>query len=437
MPCSFRSLAARRCVLATVLWPVALACPASPAWSQAPRTLGDALRIAEQRVPAVLASSAAARGAREMAVAAGQLPDPVLRAGVDNLPVDGSDAFSLTRDFMTMRRVGVMQEYVSQARRDARREREARDARRLEAEGEVSLTEARMEVATAWNDRLYARRSERLLAGLADELAMQARVMEAQVGSGKATAADVLAAQALAAQTSDRVLTVQRQQQAATARLTRWLGEDARRPAADDIPLPQDAEVAALAAHDVHNIAHLRVLASQLALADADIAVARENRNPNWSWEVTYAQRGPAYSNMISVGVSVPLPIDRKDRQDRELAARLAQRDQARELLEDARRRHQAEFEATRVDWVALRDRQRALEASLLPLAHHRVEAQLAAYRSGQQGLAGVLDARRAEVDARLSILDLERDAARLWAQLRYIYLDTTAAAHVVHGVQP
>jgi outer membrane protein TolC len=326
---------------------------------------------------------------------------------------------------------------VSQARRDARREREARDARRLEAEGEVSLTEARMEVATAWNDRLYARRSERLLAGLADELAMQARVMEAQVGSGKATAADVLAAQALAAQTSDRVLTVQRQQQAATARLTRWLGEDARRPAADDIPLPQDAEVAALAAHDVHNIAHVRVLACQLALADADIAVARENRNPNWSWEVTYAQRGPAYSNMISVGVSVPLPIDRKDRQDRELAARLAQRDQARELLEDARRRHQAEFEATRVDWVALRDRQRALEASLLPLAHHRVEAQLAAYRSGQQGLAGVLDARRAEVDARLSILDLERDAARLWAQLRYTYIETTRKTRAAHGVQP
>jgi outer membrane protein TolC len=225
------------------------------------------------------------------------------------------------------------------------------------------------------------------------------------------------------------VLAAQRQQQTATARLTRWLGEDARRTAADDVPLPQDAEVAALAAHDAHNIAHLRVLASQLALAEADIAVARENRHPNWSWEVAYAQRGPAYSNMISVGVSVPLPIDRKDRQDRELAARLAQRDQARELLEDALRRHQAEFEAMRVDWLALRDRERMLATSLLPLAHQRVEAQLAAYRGGQQGLAGVLDARRAEVDARLSILDLERDAARLWAQLRYTYLETTARA--------
>ena len=65
------------------------------------------------------ASDAAARGAREMAVAAGQLPDPVLRAGVDNLPVNGPDAWSLDRDFMTMRRIGVMQEYVSSAKRAA------------------------------------------------------------------------------------------------------------------------------------------------------------------------------------------------------------------------------------------------------------------------------------------------------------------------------
>src|SRR5581483_1322098 len=99
--------------------------------AQTPLTLAEALRIAEARAPAIAASAAAARGARELAVAAGQLPDPVLRAGLDNVPVTGSDALSLTRDSMTMARVGVMQEYVSRAKRDARREREERDARRL------------------------------------------------------------------------------------------------------------------------------------------------------------------------------------------------------------------------------------------------------------------------------------------------------------------
>jgi outer membrane protein TolC len=408
-----------------------------PAFGQALLTLDEALRIAESRAPAVSASVAAARGAREMAVAASQLPDPVLRAGIDNLPITGGDAFSLTRDFMTMGRIGVMQEYVSQAKREARRDREERDARRLEAEGDLSLTEVRTEVAAAWYDRLYARRAEQLFASLVEELRMQPRAMEAQVGSGKTTAADVLAARALEVQTRDRILALQRQQQAATGRLFRWVGEDARRVASDDADRPTDAAVAALTAYDLQDIASVRVLASQVAVAEADVVVARENRNPNWSWELAYQQRGSAYSYMISLGVSVPLPIDRADRQDRELAARLAQRDQARERLEDARRRYRADFDAMRVDWLALRDRQRELEQSLLPLARQRVDAQLAAYRGGQQPLSAVLDARRAEVDARVAILDLEREAARLWAQLQFTYLQAPADRQSAVGTKP
>src|SRR5215471_1958473 len=93
--------------LALLAWNVA------PAWSQVPLTLAEALRLAEKRALGISALDAASRASREMAVAAGQLPDPVLRAGIDNLPVNGPDAFSLERDFMTMRRIGVMQEYVS------------------------------------------------------------------------------------------------------------------------------------------------------------------------------------------------------------------------------------------------------------------------------------------------------------------------------------
>jgi outer membrane protein TolC len=292
----------------------------------------------------------------------------------------------------------------------------------------MSRAEVRTDVAIAWYDRLYAWRTEQLLQGLADEIAMQQRATEAQVSSGKASAADVLTTRAMLVQARDRVLTAHRQQQAATAKLARWLGEDASRPPVDDAALPSDAEVATLPEHDLHNIPHLRVLAGQADVADAEVKVAEQNRSPNWSWEVSYAQRGPAYSNMISVGVSVPLPIARGDRQDRELAARLAQRDQARELLEDARRRHRSEFSAMRIEWQALRERQRQLESALLPVTRQRIEAVLAAYGSGQQNLSAVLEARRAEVDARIQILELERDAARVWAQLRHTYLESAGA---------
>jgi len=402
----------------------ALAAVFTPACGQPPLTLAEALRLAETNAPGASAFDAAARGARDLAVSASQLPDPVLRAGIDNLPVNGPDAFSLDRDFMTMRRIGVMQEYVSSAKRTVLQERGEREARRFEAEAEMSRSEIRTDVAVNWYDRLFAMRTEQLQQALQEEIAMQRRAAQAQVASGKASAAEVLAVDVLLVQARDRVIAARRQQQVAIAKLARWLGEEASRPPAGDEALPREADVAALPEHDLHNIAHLRVLAGQVDVADAEVDVAQQNRTPNWSWEIAYQQRGPAYSNMISIGVSVPLPISRGERQDRELAARLAQRDQARDQLADARRRHASEFNAMRIEWLALRERQRELESALLPVVRQRVEALLAAYGSGQQNLAAVLEARRAEVDARVQVLELERDSARMWARLRYTYLE-------------
>ena len=413
---------ARRSVLLA-----ALVLSGGTAWSQ-PLTLAEALRLAGANAPSVSASDAAARGARELAVSAGQLPDPVLRAGIDNLPVDGPDAWSLDRDFMTMRRIGVMQEYVSTAKRAARMERGEREARRFDAEAQMSMAEVRSEVASAWYDRLFALKAEDIQLRLQDEIAMQRRATGAQISSGKASAADVLTIDALLIQAQDRVIAARRQQQVAAARLARWIGGDADRPPAGEPGLPTENDVLALREHDLHNIPHLRVLATQLDVAAAEVEVAEQNRTPNWSWEVSYAQRGPAYSNMISVGVSVPLPIGRADRQDREVAARLAQRDQVRDQIEDARRRHASEFTALRLEWQGLSERQRQLETALLPITRQRVEAVLASYGSGQQNLAAVLEARRAEVDARIQVLDLERESARIWARLRYTYLEQEGA---------
>jgi outer membrane protein TolC len=397
---------------------------AAPAASQTPLTLAEALRLAEGRAPSVSSLDAAARGAREMAASSNQLPDPVLRAGLDNVPVNGPDAFTLDRDFMTMRRIGVMQEYVSVAKREARRDRGEREARRWEAEAEMSRADLRVEVASAWYDRVFALRTERLLQELEREIAMQRRATEAQVVGNKATPADVLAVDALLIQSRDRVIATRRQQQVAIARLARWLGDEASRPPAGDDGLPSASEVLALSEHGPHNIPHLRALGGQLDVAEAEVEVARQNRNPNWSLEVSYQHRAPSFSNMISVGVSVPLPIAREERQDREVAARLAQRDQARDQLLDAQRRHAAEFNAMQIEWLALNERQHELQRALMPIARQRVDALLAAYGSGQRDLLAVLEARRAEVDARIQILELEREAARVWARLRYTYLD-------------
>jgi hypothetical protein len=72
-------------------------------------TLQRAIEQALHDSPQVNASVATLEGAQAVAPSAGRLPDPELVVGVDNLPVDTPDRFSFTNDFMTMRKIGVMQ----------------------------------------------------------------------------------------------------------------------------------------------------------------------------------------------------------------------------------------------------------------------------------------------------------------------------------------
>ena len=124
---------------------------------------------------------------------------------------------------------------------------------------------------------------------------------------------------------------------------------------------------------------------------------------------------------MVSINLSVPLQWDPKNRQDRDLAARLAGIDQARARREEVQRAHEAEVRAMLQEWRSHEDRLRRYDAFLVPLAMQRSEAALAAYRSGTGPLPAVLDARRGEVDVRMESLRIELDRARLWAQLNYL----------------
>jgi hypothetical protein len=124
---------------------------------------------------------------------------------------------------------------------------------------------------------------------------------------------------------------------------------------------------------------------------------------------------------MVSLNVSVPLQWDQKNRQDRELAARLAMVERARAQREEETRMHVAEALAMLQEWRSDRERLQRYDASLLPLAGERTKAALAAYRGGTGPLSSVIDARRAEIDTSMERLRLEMDTARLWSQLNYL----------------
>ena len=398
------------------------------AQAQAVLTLDEALRTAQARSGKLLAQDAAATAAREMALAAGQRPDPTLKVGVNNLPITGPDRFSLTRDFMTMRSVGVMQEFTRSDKLGARSARFEREAEAADAARALALATLRRDTATAWLDRHYQERMRDVLRAQRTEAGLQTDAADAAYRGGRGAQADVFAARSAAALIDDRLRQAEQQIASAKTRLARWVGDDANQAlgAAPVIAAVQfdAATIESQMAHHPENA----MMARQEAMARADADIAQRNQRADWSVELMFSQRGPAYSNMVSINLSIPLQLAQPDRQDRELAAKLALVEQVRAQREDATQAHLAEARVWLQEWQSNRERLSHYDSTLAPLAAQRTQAAVAGYRGGGVPLSAVLDARRSEIDTALDRLRLELETALRWAQLEYLIPPATAA---------
>ncbi len=383
-----------------------------------PLTLAEAERLALARSPQIAAQRSLADAAREMAGPAGSLPDPKLIAGFENVPTEGADRWRLDRDPMTMTRVGLMQEFPRADKLRLRSERATRDAARNDVAADVAMLAVRREVASAWLARHYARRQSQAIVAQIEEARLQQSTTAALYGAGRASQADVLATQAMAIELANRATEAALAGDRAKFALARFVGAtEADRPLAsppDVLSLPE----AATRLTDVDRQPDVQLARAQESVLAADADVARAARLPDWSAELTYGIRGADFGNMVSLMVRVDLPWSPGTRQDREYAAKLKERDAARAQREDLSRMREAEVRQTLAEWDAARAQAARVRDELLPLAAQRIEAALAAYRGGTGMLAAVLEARRAELDARLALIGFEQSAARAWAWL-------------------
>lgn len=393
-----------------------------PAFSHAQSsvlTLDQALQLGVQRSASSQAAVASVQASREMAAKADQLPDPMLKFGVDNVPVNGPDKFSLSRDFMTMRRVGIEQQWVSADKRTARAERGQRAVDAEEANYLTNVAKVREETAVAWINLHFAQRSLELLRALENETSQDLMTGQAALRGAKTGAANVLQAQLALSQAQDRTRKGEQVLKSARTALSRWVAVPVESVAGSMPPLA--SHVPNLPVDELEKY-HPMLLSARraISLADADTAVATKERSPDWSFEAGYAQRGSQYSNMVSVGVTIPLPVNRAQRQDRDIAEKSALGTKARMQYEEALRELRAEIQDQCLTLSSLQERVSQLKKELLPAANQQVELAMAAYRSGTGSLAAVFNAKRMALDARMQVLDVEKEAATTWAKLEY-----------------
>jgi outer membrane protein TolC len=409
-----------------VVFTLVLAASSSAFAQSPPLTLAEAQRRAVERSRQLAAQDLSIAASREMAVAAGQLPDPVLKLQLQNVPIEGPDRYSLNADPMTMRSVGVMQEWTRSEKRDLKRERFEREAEKTEAEKAASIAAIQRNVALAWLDAYYSQAMVDAIREQAAAAQLEIAAADSAYRAGRASQADVLAAHSARSSLEDRVSDFARKLRNARTMLARWIGEAA------DAPLGARPDISRMHLHE-HSLEHqvslhpaLEILRRQEEIARTEARLAQANTRSDWSFEVMYNNRASQFGDMATIGVSVPLQLFQKDRQGREVSAKLAAVEQARAEREDMERNHTSEIRAMVEEWRTGLERAKRYEAELVPLAHERTRAALSAYQGGKTTSADLLMARRNEIEVRMQALQLEAETARLWAQLEFLIPDAT-----------
>lgn len=376
-----------------------------------PLSLDQAVELAVQRSQMTRSARAGATSAAEMARAAGQLPDPMLTFGIDNLPATGGNRFSTNAEDMTMKRIGISQEWVTSEKRAAREGVASAMRRRESVLEHVAAADARMQTAMAYVEMYYAGEALKLTAHGERHAREELEASKGRLATVSGSSADVLALTSALGSAEDESADLRQQQAAAAALLLRWTGS-----AADELGAPR---LSVVPSQDDFVSGHPSVVAKQrdIEVARQEAEATRLNRRPNWTYELSYGQR-QGRADLVSLGVSIPLPMAPAARQDRETGAKLAMVEKAEADLAEAQRTAAGEYAALASDARRLQERIDRYQAGVLAPLKQRTEAMLAAYRSNQASLVMVFEARHAEIEAQRKLLTLRRDLAKAQAQL-------------------
>ncbi len=384
-----------------------------------PLTIAEAEDLAVAGEPGHLALTAQAEALREQAVAAGQLPDPVLRVGFANYPL-GSGGFST--EGMTQAQLGLRQSFPRGRAQGTEQFRAQADEFSLGASARNRAVLAAVRIA--WLEAYYARQALALLSESRPFFADLVSVTRSRYAVGGKTQYDVLRAELELSRLEDRLIETSRAQSDAQAALSRWLGQDAYRPVA--LKLPAVPAVPALQDLRAGLAAHPSIAATEAAVRARQAAVskAEEDKKPGWALDLGYGYRdgflqdGTPRSDFVSLSVSVDLPFFGKNRQDRKLAAALGNRRAAREQQAELAARLDSELVAEYGRWTDLTRRLELYESRILEQSQGQAEAALLAYQSDAGDFSDVMRGYIDDLNTRLEHIRLQVERAQSYATL-------------------
>lgn len=387
-------------------------------------SIQEAGQLALEKDYTLQAINARSQSMSELSIAAEELPDPKLKLGLANLP---TDSFKRGQEAMAQAVIGVQQTFPRGHTRSLNSERINYSKARNDAEAENRQLQVLLAVREEYT-RVYLQRERQKILGQSLIVFKDlAEITRDYYANGRAYQQDVVQAQLELSKVEERLAFIQQKEDEARARLAELIGTDAYRdfgPQWPQLPQPSSAQqtIANLTEHP-----RIQTWQHEIAKSRTSEDIARQAYKPGFAVDLAYGRRGSQNTNgsdrsdLFSVFVTMDIPLFTKNRQDRVLAASIADTSATEFVRDDVYRSMKAQIEENVIKLTREQERLALYQDYLLPQASFNAQAAFEAYQDAVDDLTTLMRARIGEYELKLSHADLRADEIITRARLMYL----------------
>ncbi|MBW4966953.1 TolC family protein [Pseudoalteromonas sp. CR1] len=398
--------------------------------SQRTLNLSHALSYALANDPWLSASRHQEQAVMAQSIMAGTLPDPTLTLGLMNLPTNG---YAFDQEGMTQFKVSVNQKF---SRGDSLALKQAsllQSSQQYPWQRADRLAQVKAIVTEFWLKAYRAQRSINLIEKDRELFTQLIQITEASYAStqGKTRQQDIIRAQLELTRLEDKLLTLEQQLHSAKNRLAQWLpitmlekpldGKFITPPALTNFNTLEFGQlIQLLMAHPAIVAIEQSVLAKQ-----TQVRLAKQSYQPQIGVNVGYGYRadtpmGQSRADLLSVGVSIDLPLFTDNRQDQQVKSAIsiaeATKTQKRVALQKLKGMYFKEYSQL----SQLQKRNTLYQNTLLVQMAEQSQATLNAYTRDDGDFSDVMQARISELNAKIDALNIQVDKHIIIARLNY-----------------
>lgn len=405
--------------------------------------LTDTVNYALNNEPWLSASKQKQIATKAQSIAAGTLPDPVLSLGMQSLPVNG---YAFDQENMTQLKLDISQKFsrgnsLALSQQVINEQAQQHPWLRAQRKAQVKAT-----VIELWLNAYRAQQSIALIKQDKTLFTQLIEVTEASYSSslGKTRQQDIIRSQLELTRLEDKLIVLAQQLDAAKQGLAQWLPmHRLQRPLSNEFKEPNplidfnnlafDELIQLLMAHPA-----IVAIEQNVTAKVTQINLAKQSYKPQLGVNMGYGYRadtkaGDSRADLLSVGVSIDLPLFTDNRQDQQVKAAIAnaeaKKTEKRVALQNLKGMYFKEFSQL----ARIEQRNALYQNTLLPQMSQQAQATLNAYTRDDGDFSDVMRARISELTAKIDALNIQIDKHITITRLNYYAasLDTAVMAEL------